>query len=228
MLPQVEVVAPALDGTLNVLKACTKAKVRRMVFVSSASAIVMNPSWHKDQVMDENCWSDKEYCKETNNWYCYSKTAAESEALDYAKKNGLDVVTVCPTLVLGPMLQHTINSSSFALIKLLKEGYEEMDNKVRMIVDVRDVAEALKLLYEKPESEGRYICTSHRIKTQDLVQILKEIYPNYNYPKSFREGRELPQFSAEKLQRLGWKYRPLEKTLVDSVENFKQAGLLLS
>lgn len=52
-----------------------------------------------------------------------------------------------------------------------------------MIVDVRDVAEALKLGYEKPEAKGRYICSSHVIKNQDLVQTLKEIYPNYNYPK---------------------------------------------
>lgn len=58
-----------------------------------------------------------------------------------------------------------------------------MENGTRIIVDVRDVAEATKLLYERPEAEGRYLCTSHMIKNEDLVQILKETYPNYNYPK---------------------------------------------
>lgn len=58
-----------------------------------------------------------------------------------------------------------------------------MQNNVWMIVDVRDVAEAMKLVYEKPEAEGRYICTAHMIPVKDLVQILKEIYPGYNYPK---------------------------------------------
>lgn len=53
-------------------------------------------------------------------WYCFSKTVAETKAWEYAKKTGLDVVTLCPTLVLGPMLQHTTNASSLALIKLLR------------------------------------------------------------------------------------------------------------
>lgn len=54
------------------------------------------------------------------NWYCLSKIEAEIEAWDYAKRSGLDVVVVCPTLVLGPILQSTVNASSLALIKLLK------------------------------------------------------------------------------------------------------------
>ncbi|KAK6160877.1 hypothetical protein DH2020_004258 [Rehmannia glutinosa] len=224
----VELVEPALKGTLNILKACSESKVRRVVIVSSSAAVAMNPNWPKDQVMDETCWSNKEYCRTSNNWYCYSKTVAEAEALEYAKQNGLDVVTVCPTLVLGPMLQHTPNASSLALIKLLKEGIEEIENNMRKIVDVRDVAESLKLVYEKPEAQGRYICTAHMVKTQDLVQILKQVYPNYNYPKSFKEGKELSKLSSEKLQRLGWSYRPLTETLVDSVEMYKQAGLLHS
>lgn len=63
------------------------------------------------------------------------------------------------------------------------EGYESMENKLRVIVDVRDVAEALILAYEKAEAEGRYICTSYEMTVQDLVYKLKTLYPNYNYPK---------------------------------------------
>ncbi|KAL8485135.1 hypothetical protein ACS0TY_027430 [Phlomoides rotata] len=206
--PEVEVVEPALKGTLNVLKACSKARVRRVVIVSSVVAIIVNPSWAKDQVMDESCWSDKEYCRTTNNWYYYSKTVAEDKAWEYAKESGLDIVTVCPGLVVGPMLQHSTNASSLALIKLLREGYEEMQNNTWLLVDVRDVAEAMKLVYEKPEAEGRYICTSHVIRVQDMVQNLKEIYPSYSYPKSFKEGKDV-KISSEKLQRLGWKYKLL-------------------
>lgn len=57
------------------------------------------------------------------NWYCLSKTEAESQALEFAKGKGLDVVTVCPTLVLGPILQPTVNASSLIIIKLLKGTY---------------------------------------------------------------------------------------------------------
>lgn len=59
-------IEPAVNGTLNVLKACVEAKVKRVVVVSSISAALMNPSWPSGQIMDEACWSDKEYCKTTN------------------------------------------------------------------------------------------------------------------------------------------------------------------
>ncbi|XP_028057645.1 cinnamoyl-CoA reductase 2-like [Camellia sinensis] len=222
----VQLIEPAVKGTLNVLKACSEANVKRVVVVSSGAAVSLNPEWPKGQVKDETCWSDTEYCRRTNNWYCLSKTKAESEAFEYAKRSGLDVVRVCPTHVLGPMLQSTANASSLVLIKLSKEGYDEFENNLRMIVDVRDVAEALLLAYEKPEAEGRYICIAYMIKSQDLVEILRKNYPNYNYPKKFTEGKEEEKLSSEKLQKLGCSYRPIEETLVDSIESCRQAGLL--
>ena len=62
---KVELIEPAVKGTLNVLKACLEAKVKRVVVVSSVAALLMNPSWPKGQVMDETCWSDKECCRNT-------------------------------------------------------------------------------------------------------------------------------------------------------------------
>lgn len=62
---QVELLAPAVKGTLNVLKACSEAKVKRVVYVSSVAALVMNPGWPNGEVMDESSWSDKEYCRRT-------------------------------------------------------------------------------------------------------------------------------------------------------------------
>ncbi|XP_038703164.1 cinnamoyl-CoA reductase 1-like isoform X2 [Tripterygium wilfordii] len=224
--PKVEVLEPAVKGTLNVLKSCFEAKVKRAVVVSSAAAVSMNPRWPKRQVKDETCWSDKEYCRKTNNWYSLSKTEAESEALEYAKKTGLDVVTICPTLIFGPLLQSKMNASSLALIKLMKERYETTVNRLRMIVEVRDVAAALLLVYEKPEAEGRYICTAHPVTTRDLVEKLKSIYPNYNYPKNYTDEDDGGLLTSEKLQRLGWTFRPLEETLVDSVESYRKAGIL--
>ncbi|CAN7137560.1 unnamed protein product [Brassica rapa subsp. narinosa] len=223
----VEVMAPAVDGTLNVLKACVEANVKRVVYVSSAAALMMNPNWSKDRVIDESCWSDLEFCKRTENWYCASKTQAESEAFEFAKRTGISLVSICPTMVFGPVLQqHTVNASTLALAKLLKEGFESRENQVRLIVDVRDVAQALLLVYEKPEAEGRYICTAHKAKEKDVVEKLKSLYPNYNYPKSYVEVEEKSTMSSEKLQKLGWSFRPLEETLVDSVESYRKAKIL--
>ena len=62
-LAQVELLEPAVKGTLNVLKACSEVKVKRVVLVSSVAAIAMNPSWPKGKLMDETSWSDKEFCR---------------------------------------------------------------------------------------------------------------------------------------------------------------------
>jgi nucleoside-diphosphate-sugar epimerase len=58
-----------------------------------------------------------------------------------------------------------------------------MKNLPWNIVDVRDVADALLLVYEKAESSGRYICAPDRINTKDMVNLLKKAYPNYSYVK---------------------------------------------
>ncbi|CAI0380621.1 unnamed protein product [Linum tenue] len=224
--PEAEVIEPAVGGTLNVLKACVEAKVKRVVFVSSGTAVSMNPSWPKDQVMDETCWSDKDYCRSIQNWYRLSKTEAEGRAFEFAEANGLDFVSVCPTFILGPILQPAVNASSLVLLRLLKEGHDSTGNQCRTMVDVRDVAEALLLAYENAETLGRYICAAHMISTQEMVEILKGLYPNYKYPESFITGAERVELSSQKLQRLGWSYRPVQETLVDSVESYRKAGIL--
>ncbi|CAH9086724.1 unnamed protein product [Cuscuta epithymum] len=224
---QKELLGPAVKGTHNVLKACSETNVKRVIIVSSVAAVSMNPNWPADKVKDESCWSDDIYCTETNNWYCLSKTVAERDAFQYAQKHGLDVISVCPSLVLGPMLQQTPNASSSVLISLLKEGSETVQNKTRIMVDVRDVAKSLLLAFEKPEAEGRYICNAHTPSVLDMVEMLKEMYPNYKYPKSFSESEGIDQkVTSQKLQGLGWSFRPLEETLKDSVESYRQAGLL--
>ncbi|KAF3962162.1 hypothetical protein CMV_013287 [Castanea mollissima] len=224
--PEVELIEPAVTGTRNVLNACTKAKVKRVVVVSSIGAVMFNRSWPKDQPMDEECWSDTEFCKEVQEYYCFGKTVAESEALEYAKSSDFSIITVCPSIIIGPLLQPTMNASSLFLLTLLKGGIESLENKARPVVDVRDVAEALLLAYEKPEAKGRYICTSFVIRMQDLVNKLKSLYPNYNYPKSFTAIKEDVKMSSEKLQNLGWKYRPLDETIVDAVKRYEESGFL--
>jgi nucleoside-diphosphate-sugar epimerase len=56
------------------------------------------------------------------NWYTAAKTIAEETALEYGEKNELLVVTVCPCIVLGPLLQPLINTTSEFLIYIIKGG----------------------------------------------------------------------------------------------------------
>ncbi|KAI3901180.1 hypothetical protein MKW92_012349 [Papaver armeniacum] len=217
---------PAVMGTLNVVRACNEAKVKRVVVVSSTAAVVMNPNWPKDQPMDESFWSDEEHCKNLENWYFLSKTAAEREAFDYAKTVGLDVVSICPSLTFGPMLQPRLNSSSSLLVKILKDGCERSLGFVQRILDVRDVAEAVLLAYEMPEAEGRYLCSAFMMDMLELVDKLKIIYPNYNPPKKVTAADKVQELNCEKLRKLGWTTRPLQQTLAESAQNYIEKGIL--
>lgn len=85
---------------------------------SSIAAVIMNPNRSKDMLVDESCWSDPEYCEATQNWYFMAKTVSEKNAWNFSKEFGIDLVTVCPSLILGPMLQPTINASSLLLSSL--------------------------------------------------------------------------------------------------------------
>ncbi|KAJ0010467.1 hypothetical protein Pint_33009 [Pistacia integerrima] len=103
--PQEELVLPAVQGTLNVLEAAKKFKVRRVVLTSSISALVPNPGWPRDKVFNETSWTDLDYCKSRQKWYPVSKTLAEKAAWEFAEKNGIDVVAIHPATCLGPLLQ---------------------------------------------------------------------------------------------------------------------------
>ncbi|KAF8694867.1 hypothetical protein HU200_037967 [Digitaria exilis] len=227
--PESEVLAPAVNGTLNVLQACSANNVQKVVVVSSTAAVYFNPSWPQGRLFkDETCWSDRNLCMENEDWYSAAKTTAEETALEYGEKNGLMVVTVCPCIVLGPLLQPVINTTSELLIYITKGGPNVIKNLPWNIVDVRDVADALLLVYENVESSGRYICAPDRITTKNMVNLLKKAYPNYNYVNCDNQDYEssiLP-VTSEKLRNLGWKPRKMEETLCDSVEYYEKAGFL--
>lgn len=60
-----QMVEPAVIGTKNVITAAAETKVRRVVFTSSIGTVYMDPNRAPDKVVDETCWSDLDYCKNT-------------------------------------------------------------------------------------------------------------------------------------------------------------------
>ncbi|CAM0952042.1 unnamed protein product [Alopecurus aequalis] len=227
--PESEVMVPAVKGTLNILEVCSSMKVQKVVVVSSTSSVHFNPNWPQGKQKDESCWTDKKVCVENELWYCLAKTVAEETALEYAEKNGLHVVTVCPCIVFGPQLQPVVNTSSELLVYVIKGGPNALVDMLWHIVDVRDVADALLLVYEKPEASGRYISAPNYVSTFALLESLKKMYPNYNYVNckaNVDHSSPITPISSEKLKNLGWKPRALEETLQDSIEYYRKTGIL--
>ena len=63
---QKEMMAPTVKGTMNVLEACSATKVQKIILVSSLASVSFDPSWPEDKLIDESCWSDKDFCKQSN------------------------------------------------------------------------------------------------------------------------------------------------------------------
>lgn len=105
---------------------------------------------------------------------------------------------------------------------------ETAGNRLETLLDVRDVADAILLVYENSGGSERYICSSTPRKLSDIINTSKSLYPAFNYPQKFVEVDEEQntRFSSEKLEKLGWTFRPMEETLRDSFESYIGLGIL--
>ncbi|XP_024018638.1 cinnamoyl-CoA reductase 1 isoform X2 [Morus notabilis] len=225
-----EVLEPAVNGTKNVIVAAAEAKVRRVVFTSSVGAVYMNPNRSPDVVVDESCWSDLDFCKNAGWWYCYGKTVAEKAAWDVAKEKGVDFVVVNPVLVLGPLLQPTLNASTVHILKYLTGSAKTYANAVQAYVHVKDVALGHILVLEAPSASGRYICAESMLHRGEVVEILAKIFPEYPLPTRCSDEvnpRKKPyKFTNQKLKDLGLEFTPVRQCLYDTVKSLQEKGHL--
>ncbi|VAH81374.1 unnamed protein product [Triticum turgidum subsp. durum] len=117
--PENELLLPAVNGALNVLRAAKDSGVKRVVMVSSQTAMCPTADWPADKVIDDDCWADVEILKKLELWYNVSKTLAEKAAWDFAGEEGLKLVVLNPGLVLGPTLTPAPTGSLRLLMLLL-------------------------------------------------------------------------------------------------------------
>ncbi|RAL41400.1 hypothetical protein DM860_010194 [Cuscuta australis] len=227
-----QMVEPAVIGTKNVITAAAEAGVRRVVFTSSIGAVYMDPNRHPDKVVDETCWSDLDFCKNTKNWYCYGKMVAEKTAWEEAKEKGVDLVVINPVLVLGPLLQPTINASVLHILKYLTGSAKTYANSTQAYVDVQDVARAHILLYETPSASGRHLCAESVLHRGEVVEILAKFFPEYPVPTKCSDEskpRVKPyKFSNQKLKDLGLEFTPVKQCLYETVKSLQEKGHLPS
>ncbi|KAL5981979.1 NADPH-cytochrome p450 reductase [Asimina triloba] len=225
------VLEASVTGTRNVVKACGEVGVSRLVLTSSWGAVYMDPSRSKDVVLDDKCWSDLEFCKNSKHWYCYGKTAAEQAAWELAREKGVDLVVVNPVLVLGPLLQPTVNASTMHILKYLNGSTKTYVNAVQAYVDVRDVALAHLLVFESPTAAGRYLCGETCLHRADVVQILSDLFPHYPIPTVCSDkikAREGPyKLSSQRLKDLGMVFTSISECLQETVESLQEKGHII-
>ncbi|KAM2016554.1 hypothetical protein ACFX16_046954 [Malus domestica] len=225
-----QMVEPAVNGTKNVIQAAAEAKVKRVVFTSSIGAVYMDPTRGPEVVVDESCWSDLEFCKNTKNWYCYGKAVAEQAAWEEAREKGVDLAVVNPVLVLGPLLQPTVNASIIHILKYLTGSTKTYANSVQAYVHVRDVALAHILVYETPSAGGRYLCAESVLHRGDVVEILAKFFPEYPIPNKCKDNgkprAEPYKFTNQKLRDLGLEFTPVKQALYETVKSLQEKGHL--
>lgn len=227
--PQAQLLDPAVKGTMHVLQAAQKAKVKRLVLTSSISAIIPSPNWPADVPKDENCWTDLDYCKENGIWYPASKTLAEKATWDFAKETGLDVVVINPGTVMGPILPPAINASMAMFLQLLQGGTGGYQNFYMGCVHVKDVAEGHILLYETPSASGRHLCVEATNHWSDFAEMVAKLYPEYKihrFTEVTQPGLLRVQNPPKKLFDLGLVFTPMEQVIKDSVSSLKEKGFL--
>ncbi|XP_060671533.1 phenylacetaldehyde reductase isoform X2 [Ziziphus jujuba] len=226
--PEAELIEPAVKGTLNVLRSCVKVpSIKRVVITSSTASIWYNGKpLNSDVVVDETWFSDPVYCEQNKLWYILSKTLAEKAAWQFAKENGIDLVTIHPWIAIGPLLQPTLNVSSEIFMNLIT-GAQPFPFLVYRVVDVRDVAFAHIQAFKVPSASGQYCLVGNVLHSYETLKILKELYPALSLPEEQTEAL-LPkhQVSKEKARSLGVNFTPLEMSFRDTVGSLKEKGFV--
>ncbi|KAL6622588.1 hypothetical protein ACP70R_032467 [Stipagrostis hirtigluma subsp. patula] len=229
--PKAELLDPAVKGTLNVLSSCKKASIKRVVVTSSMAAVAYNGKPRTpDVIVDETWFSVPEICeKNQGQWYVLSKTLAEEAAWKFSKENGLEIVTINPAMVIGPLLQPTLNTSAEAILKLINGSSSTYPNFSFGWVNVKDVALAHILAYEIPSANGRYCMVERVIHFSELVPMIRKMYPTIPLPdKCADDNPFVPayQVSKEKIRSLGIELIPLETSVKETIESLEEKGFV--
>jgi dihydroflavonol-4-reductase len=233
-----ELIEPAVNGTKRVLTAAIRSGVRRVVVTSSIDAVRGGHDLRDGRVRTEEDWSLLDRCDP----YSASKTLAEQEAWRAVDSTGLELVTVCPGLVLGPLQRPGTNVSMDIIEQLLKRTLPALPHIGFSVVDVRDVARAHRLALEQTSAAGRrYFVAGDPSWLKDIAEILAAEYAPRGYQIPLAElpstlvrlgalvnsslRLALPLLDQPVLvsslrahTELGWTTRLLRETLIDASE----------
>lgn len=239
--PENDMIKPAILGVTNVLKACAKASVKRVILTSSAATVSINNNLNgTGLVMTEENWTDVDFLSTAKppTWgYPASKTLAEQAAWKFAEENNIDLLTVIPTLMAGPALTLTV-PSSVGLATCLLTGNEFLIGAMKgmqmlsgsiSVTHVEDVCRAHIFVAEKESATGRYICCGVNTSVPELANFLGKRYPQYQVPTEFGDFPSKPKLvlSSDKLVKEGFSFKyGIEEIYDQTVEYLKANNVL--
>lgn len=169
-----ELIVPAREGTLRVLRAARHAGVRRVVLTSAFHAV----SWghpHTDHVFTEDDWTVLD--GPGVDAYAKSKTLAERAAWDFIATEGgsMELTTLLPVAVMGPVMGADISGSNHLVQAMLNGAMPGFPDLYIPIVDVSDVATAHILAMTTPDAAGGRFLLSNgpAIAMKEIGAIIK-------------------------------------------------------
>lgn len=173
-----ELIIPARDGALRLLRAAKETGARKVVLTSSMAAVMYGHKKEKKGAFTEKDWSPNE--GPGHSPYTKSKTIAERAAWDFVKKEkpafGLAVVN--PGAVFGPVLEDDIGTSAQIIQMMLKGALPGIPRIAMPIVDVRDVADLhIRAMESDAASGNRFICVNGTLWFKDIAELLRDKFP---------------------------------------------------
>ncbi|HVW95517.1 MAG TPA: aldehyde reductase [Mucilaginibacter sp.] len=213
-----EMIVPAVEGTIRVLRAAKKTGVSRVVLTSSFGAV--GYSHHDPETMiTEEDWTDPN--NKSLSAYLKSKTLAEKAAWDFMAKEGgdMELSVINPMAILGPSLGPDM-SSGFELLKRVMNGsMKAVPNIMLGIVDVRDVADLHIRAMTDPMAKGqRFLALAGGVMS--LPEIAKLIKNKMGNDARNISTRVLPDW----IVRLAALFSPTAKILAPQVGRSKNAS----
>jgi dihydroflavonol-4-reductase len=236
-----ELIVPAREGTLRVLRESLAAGVKRIVVTSSIAAVRnVRPGASSDgREFTEADWTDADNLELTP--YTRSKTIAELAAWDYMRGQGAEdrLVTVQPGAIIGPVLGADRSYSLQAVERLLSGRMPGLPRLGFSYIDVRDVASLEVAAMTAPQAGGqRLIAAGPFLWFSEVAEILRErlgpearkvprrripdvlVRLTARFDPELRSvvgelGKRTSYSIANAERRVGWSPRPIEDTIVD-------------
>ncbi len=245
-----ELIVPARDGALRVLRAARAAKVRRVVLTSSFAAVGYGRP-QQAAPFDETSWTD--LSRPGLSPYVKSKTIAERAAWDFIAKegDGLELSVVNPVGVFGPALAHDTSTSILIVQRLMDGALPGLPRMMFGVVDARDVADLHLRAMTDPRAKGeRFLAIAGDFMTfREIALALKERLgpaarrvptrelPNWvlraasyfdsSVKQVLPELGKIRNATSEKARKvLGWSPRSREDALVATAESLMRLGML--